>query len=288
MINLRKILNELLDEAPIDNLSTIGFDKDDSGKIKKGSFTRDKRDVEIVTHSNFLNNVRNFFDRTDETFDFYIINGKGLSKFRELGKVDEQFILNKDGLNLSKEQLKNAGFDEDAITVFFVSTAGAEKVPFTPWTMAHRFGHAIKNEHQFEEYVKHFENIIISILRENYGIDIKTNYGRISDDKLLAKIYNQLGTMRSARLNKINRYFEFYYELFAQYLNTGGNVKLNKLPKQLIIGTGSYGRKEYAYFKGSDEQYQDMCDLIESLERDINIWMIGDVLGSIIGNIYVM
>lgn len=291
MIKLKNILNEIINEAPVDNLSLIGFEKDKSGKVKPGSFTHDKRDVKIITHSRFDKIVRDFFKNTDYHFDLYFVNGRGLKKHSETGEVSKDFLTSKEGLNLNPKQIEKLNLDNDRINIFFVSNTGVDKQPFTPWTIAHRIGHAIvKKNSQFQQYVDHFEEIISSILKEYYGITMKSSYGYYGPpySKMMAKVYNQLGTMGSTKNNQITRYYEFYYEVLAQYINTGGNVKLNKLPKKFRIGTGYYGRKIYAYFKGSEEEYRDMCNSIETLERDVNIYLIPSVLGSCLNKIYVM
>lgn len=287
MIKFKNIINEIISEAPIDNLSMIGFDKDKDGKIKRGSFTRDSNDVKLITSANYADSLVKFFERTDHDFDIYIVNKPGLSKFSGLGEVSHNFVTSKKGLNLTPEQLKNGKINEDNITIFYVSNTGAEKRKFTPWILSHRLGHSINKIYAFEEYVKQFQQKICNILSEFYNINIKSKYLNQEDTKLLAYVYNQLGTMKSATNNKISRYYEFYYEIFTQYINSGGNVKLNPLPKQLIIPGGSYGRKNYKMFDSS-KSYDDMIIEINGVENDVNTWMIDDILISCIGKVFVM
>ena len=287
MIKFKNIIHEIINEAPIDNLSIIGFDKDKDGKIKRGSFTRDSNDVKLITSVNYAENLVKFFERTEHDFDIYIVNKPGLSKFSEIGEVSHDFVTSKKGLNLKPEQLKNGKINEDNITIFYVSNTGAEKRKFTPCILTHRSGHAIRRIYAFEMYVEHFQTNICKILSEYYNIRINSKYPSQTDRNLLAYVYNQLGTMKSATNNNISRYYEFYYEIFTQYINSGGDVKLNPLPEQLIIPGGTYGRKNYKLFDSS-KSYDDMIVDINILENDVNTWLIDDILISCVGNVFVM
>ena len=177
-----------------------------------------------------------------------------------MGKVNKEFVQNSVGIDPNE-------FEEDAITVIFVSNVGDQKVPMTPWTVAHRIGHAIRKEYHFQELTKWLEKSFEHIL-SLYGMKSYSDYSYgISLNTFLQKpkanLFNQIGTMRSARQNKIKRYFEFYYELFAQYLNSGG-IKFNKLGREIIVGHEAYGRKRYAYTKDVDQ----VNDFLETMERD--------------------
>jgi len=81
-------------------------------------------------------------------------------------------------------------------------------------------------------------------------------------DKYKAKLFNRIGTMRSARENKIKRYFEFYYELFAQYLNSG-KITFN------TVGN------------------QEIDDSLSTITNDVEI-LAGDVLSNLNGKTFVM
>lgn len=274
---------EAIAEAPIDAYEPIG-------NFDKGGPFRDKRDRELIRNPVAITKVKDFFKNTSVDFDLYFLNLTGRRNFAERGKVDEKFVFEPypKGLGLKPEQLKNGHINDNNITVFFVGNSAADKTPMTAWTIAHRFGHAIRREYAFEEMVKWLESQFEELLRV-YGKNKHYNtYG--SDDykkmatygKSKANLFNQVGTMRSARLGKINRPFEFYYELFAQYLKDG-KVSLNKLSNSIKVGTGPYGRKETAY----TQRVEDVNDILSGIERDFGYYA-EDVLGSCVGNIYVM
>ena len=260
-MKLKKIIQDIVEsrlkEMPVKSVSSVGFDVDPkTGKMKSNSFS-DKRDRELITNPTNIKKLKNFFSNVDEEFNFWFINKKGARKFAETGEVKPEFI--KKEFNINVEDLPN--FDEDDINVFFVGNTAAEKVPMTSWTIAHRLGHAIRRSHGFEAFSNHLESQFDLITSDLYNIK---KSGRFDNnfDKYKARLFNKIGTMRSARENKIKRYFEFYYELFAQFLNTG-SIKFNK--------TGN----------------SDVDDQLDTLSYDIEI-LGNDVLSNISGKIFVM
>jgi hypothetical protein len=287
----KEAIAESITEAPVDTFQTIGdFDK--------GASFRDRRDREIIKNPVTLTKVKDFFKNTSVDFDFYFVNLPGRRKFAEKGLVSDEFVFADypEGLGVTREQLKNGAINENTITVFFVGNSAGEKIPMTAWTMAHRFGHAIRREYGFVQLTNWLEESFEEVLR-HYNIDkTKTsggydyrNYDRGGPTQLpnihrlvKSNLFNQIGTMRSAREGKISRYFEFYYELFAQYLNSG-KITLNKLKPAIRKKYGAYGREESAYTRNIEE----VNDLIEGIERDFEYYA-EDALGSCVGKIYIM
>lgn len=266
-----KFLN-FFQEMALQSYNKIGFDKDPkTGQIKGHSF-RDKRDRALIDNPANVQKTLDFYKNIDIDFDFYFVNKKGLSKFQQRGKVNWDFLVSKEGLGLEREQV--SGIDSDRITVFFVGNSADEKQTMTAWNSAHRFGHAIRREYGFEQLTNWLEKEFNDLLK-CYNI-------RNNEEKVKASIFNQIGTMRSARLGKIDRYFEFYYELFAQYLNSG-KIKLNRLPEKIKIGFEAYGRPKFA--RTSDIEH--VNDIIEGIENTFGYYA-DDALGSVVGDIFVM
>ena len=278
MIELKKTLLEV----PVDVFQTVGdFDK--------GASFRDKRDRSLITSPITLTKVKDFFKNTSSDFDFYFVNLKGRRSFSEKGNVSNDFIFKPypDGLGLTPEQFRNGSLNSDNITVFFVGNSAAEKTPMTAWTIAHRFGHVIRKEYAFTVLTDWLETEFESLLREynlekgrrSYMVDI----GSVRDyDKIKANLFNQVGTMRSARQREIKRHFEFYYELFSQYLKDG-KVSLNKLTSSILKKYGSYGREE----KMSTKNIDMVNEILSGIERDFPYYA-EDVLNSCVGKVYVM
>lgn len=278
-------------EAPIDTFQTIGdFDKSSS--------FRDKRDRDIIKHPVTLTKVRDFFKNTTHDFDFYFVNLPSRRKFAEKGVVSQDFLFEPmpKGMGITREQLRNGSINDNNITVFFVGNSAGEKIPMTAWTMAHRLGHAIRREYGFVQLVNWLESSFEDVLR-HYNLDkSKTSGGydyrnydrggptRLPDITRLVKssLFNQIGTMRSAREGKISRYFEFYYELFAQYLKDG-KITLNRLKPHIRKKYGAYGREEMAYTKNIEE----VNELIHQIERDFS-YHAEDALGEIVGKTFIM
>lgn len=295
MISLKDIIygkNELLEsiisEVPVDAFEKIG-------DFEKAASFSDKRDRAIIKNEATVTKVKDFFKNTSVDFDFYFVNLPGRRKFAEKGIVDENLIFEDypSGLGLKPEQLKGGKINEDHVTVFFVGNSAAEKTPLTAWTMAHRFGHVIRAGQRENEQWKYLtEGWIekeISQILELYNKKPLTNrYDPSYTDrfrsytKSKSGLMNQIGTMRSARLGKINRPAEFYYELFAQYLKDG-KITLNTLQPTVKLGHGPYGRPEYSRTNNVDE----VNEIIKGIERDFPYYA-EDVLGSCVGNIYVM
>jgi hypothetical protein len=268
MIKLQDILNEV----PVDTYSTIG-------DFNKGASFGDKRDRALIIHPVAIQKVRDFFKNTSVDFDFYFVNLSGRRKFAETGKVKEDFIFNPypKGLGIKPDQLKGGKINDNNITVFFVGNTAAEKVPLTSWTIAHRFGHSVRREYSYNVYTDWLESQFDDILKL---YNVTKDPGSFLKPK--ANLFNQIGTMKSARDSKIDRPFEFYYELFAQYLKDG-KVTFNRLQPTIIKGSAAYGRKEYARTQNIEE----VNDILGGIERDFGYYA-EDVLGGCVGNIYVM
>lgn len=293
MLNFNEIVEQVLNEAPIDTYQTIG-------DFSKGHSFSDKRDRELVVHPVAIKKVKDFFKNTNVDFDFYFVNLKGRRYFAEHGKMSVDKVLKPypEGLGIKPEQLANGRINEDNITVFFVGNSAAEKIPLTSWTIAHRFGHAIRRLDVFEHYTNWLEKQFAEVLK-HYNIVKAPPYASSYDpykekyndyysqspanfDKAKANLFNQIGTMKSARDGKIDRPFEFYYELFAQYLKDG-KITLNPLGKTILKGHAAYGRKEHAYTKNVDEVNSILNQIVLDFE-----YYAEDVLGSCIGDVYVM
>jgi hypothetical protein len=276
MLNFNEIVEQVLNEAPIDTYQTIG-------DFSKGHSFSDKRDRELVVHPVAIKKVKDFFKNTNVDFDFYFVNLKGRRYFSEHGKMSVDKVLKPypDGLGIKPEQLANGRINEDNITVFFVGNSAAEKIPLTSWTIAHRFGHAIRRLDVFQHYTNWLEKQFDEVLKQ-YNIVKPSPYATANFGKAQANLYNQIGTMKSARDGKIDRPFEFYYELFAQYLKDG-KITLNPLGKTILKGHAAYGRKEHAYTKNVDEVNSILNQIVLDFE-----YYAEDVLGSCIGDVYVM
>lgn len=277
MIKLKDILNE----APLGTYTAIGgFDK--------GASYKDPRDRAALNHPVTIQKVKDMLKNTSVDFDFYFVNKPGLRKFSEKGKVPYDFIVKPypEGLGLNPNQIE---INNNNITVFFVGNTAADKIPMTAWTIIHRVGHVMNRTPQFQDYTKWLDNEFNELLKIYGKSKENTRYGNNDYKKSrtfdLAKgrLFNHIGTMRSAREGKLSRrYYEFYYELFVQYLKDG-KITFNPLTKNLLVGFGPYGSKSIA-------TTQNLAEAQEKLDSIANTipYLIEDVLGASVGDIFVM
>jgi hypothetical protein len=277
MIKLKDILNEV----PLGTYTTIGG-------FEKGASYKDPRDRAALSHPVTIQKVKDMLKNTSVDFDFYFVNKPGLRKFSEKGKVPYDFIVKPypEGLGLNPNQIE---INNNNITVFFVGNTAADKIPMTAWTIIHRVGHVMNRTPQFQDYTKWLDNEFNELLKIYGKSKENTRYGNNDYKKSrtfdLAKgrLFNSIGTMRSAREGKLSRrYYEFYYELFVQYLKDG-KITFNPLTKNLLVGFGPYGSKSIA-------TTQNLAEAQEKLDSIANAipYLIEDVLGASVGDIFVM
>jgi hypothetical protein len=275
-------LADLMNEGPLGTFTAIG------GLNKPSSF-KDPRDIASLSHPTTVEKVKNMLKNTTTDFDFYFVNKPGLRKFSERGKVPYDFIVKPypDGLGLNPDQIT---INPDNITVFFVSNTAADKIPMTAWTIVHRVGHAMNRTPQFQEYTKWLDNEFNELLAM-YGKQKSSrfpyddgSYKRARTfDLAKGRLFNHIGTMRSAREGRIHRrYFEFYFELFVQSLKDG-KITFNPLTKNILVGFGPYGSKSIASTQNLDEA-QEKLDMIANTIP----YYVEDVLSANVGNIFVM
>ena len=277
MIKLKDILNE----APLGTYTAIGgFDK--------GASYKDPRDRAALNHPVTIQKVKDMLKNTSVDFDFYFVNKPGLRKFSEKGKVPYDFIVKPypEGLGLNPNQIE---INNNNITVFFVGNTAADKIPMTAWTIIHRVGHVMNRTPQFQDYTKWLDNEFNELLKIYGKSKENARYGNNDYKKSrtfdLAKgrLFNHIGTMRSAREGKLSRrYYEFYYELFVQYLKDG-KITFNPLTKNLLVGFGPYGSKTIATTQNLEEAQEKLDSIANTIP-----YLIEDALGASVGDIFVM
>ena len=278
---------EFLSEAPLVDYEPIG----DFSKPGQGGF-RHEVDRKLVTHPVNIQKIHTFLEQSPFDFRIYVINKPGASKYSEYGVMDYDTFEKIFGKDTATKVYADAG---DAITIVYVGNSGADREMFTPWLMAHRFGHAIQagirygraKSHSWEEAEKHFFQGINKILNDVYGQSATPQFKSQMDykvEKQYNALFNAIGTMRSARTGKIKRPYEFLYECFAQYLKTG-QVTFNPLPKQADYGRKAWGRSTQALNARNniDEANEDLQMFANDLTYYFN-----DVLSEAMGNVYVM
>ena len=278
-------LIDLLNEAPIGTYTTIG-------DFEKGASYKDPRDRLAISHPVTVEKVKDMLKNTTVDFDFYFVNKPGLRQFSERGKVPYEFIFKPfpEGLGLTHEDLGDKSINSDNITVFFVSNTAADKIPMTAWTIVHRVGHAMNRTPQFQDYTKWLNNEFNELLSlygkqkpNRFSYDTNDYNRSRTFDLAKGRLFNHIGTMRSAREGRIHRrYFEFYFELFVQYLKDG-KITFNPLTKNLLVGFGPYGSKSVASTQNLEEAQEKLNMIANTIP-----YFIEDVLTANMGDIFVM
>ena len=140
----------------------------------------------------------------------------------------------------SYEDVRRTEKHADKTIVFFLGNAAEDWVRASGWMLLHRLGHASRTTHKPEMMVNPAYSHALTLMFEglqnvfgNFGIDFWLDH----DDQVNARVpsgkrhnsrdwavygLQKIMTMRSARAGKLRDAYEALYELWAQYLNTGG------------------------------------------------------------------
>lgn len=191
---------------------------------KKGSF-EDEADRRILSNPAIVERIREKFAGIPQTIDMYFVNvpgETGVRVTRELGRISVESAI---------EFLpRGTSLNPEAITVIYTNNAADDKVPMTPWIIAHRLGHAFRSGQReknpaFIAATASFEAYITRIGICAYDIQ---RY----DEEDITMLCMSLLTFRSARQGMLRNYREAIYEVLAQYMTTG-KIELNPLPTHI-------------------------------------------------------
>lgn len=291
-----------LTEAPIGDIHHIGnWDKNSSFRAS---------DRAIVRNPVIIQKMRQRFGATTFDFQIFFVNSPEANKHTEVGQVDWEW-LGREMPNTCQELRRltdlGQGIKEDSINIVFTNNKGAQRVPMTPWIMAHRIGHVLRRaygrngqSHGSGYAYREAENYLIQgtsdILEYDYGqtqwkartdLDLSTfgngERGAARQKQMLYKsFWSQIGTFRSAREQKLREYFEMLNELIAQYITTGG-IKFNPLPEvvEAQVAAGWGGKRTLRLKPDADRDAT--ITLANTME-----YAIGDILSNAVSHIYVM
>jgi len=274
-------------EAPIEDIHHLG------NWDKNSSF--DAKDRKLLTTPKALEKLKTKFSNTKQNFIIYLVNSPEARKVQEIGLVSKEELF-----KLMPNTAPQIELNDNAITIIFNGNYGSEKIPMTPWIVAHRIGHAFSRREQgfgWNYQMKSYGNMIgeietttYSILHDFYEMPIpmpSSSRGYfVERDSLLRNalknFYQEIGTFKSARDKNLREYFEFYNELVAQYVMIG-EVRFNPLPRTLKVGN-RYGRRTYRGYS-SDRTYYDR--ILETMELSITSTL-DDLFNEAVGKIFIM
>lgn len=221
---------QFLTEMPIASINMRG--NWDSSAQRMYGF--DKKDAGILGNPKGVEKIKRSWSNSKESFDMYFVREKNAYKHTDIGEVDANWVMQ----NLGLEIQPNAG----AITMIYTNNIGTEKMPMTAWTIAHRLGHAIRRESEVDKFIREVEFDFIQLLQSLYNHYPKHDIGMSVSNPNFKALAMAIGTMRSARERSVRNFYEFVFEMMAQYLITG-HIKFNLPPEFLVTkNTKAWGR----------------------------------------------
>ncbi len=265
-----------IDEAPLGDYELVG----NWGDKEKSHGFRHAPDRKMLQNPTAVKLARKKFGKTEHNLNFYFVNLPGAAKHSETGFMEPDAIAQAmpkawPAIAQRAEQADH----ENSINVLFVGNTGFQRMNMTPWIMAHRIGHALQASERgmgrggyWKEYEEDASNFFADILQNVYDMNIRPNDvfmgGR--NDKLMAKFFEAIGGMRSARKGALGgRPYEFLYEMFAQHVITG-KLSFRELPQ-------SFGMRGGPFYRIQDEDTAAMWN--RSLNDEV-----GDHIGARIDN----
>lgn len=273
-----------------DAIDTLDFKGDWGDNAPRRGF--DKASLGILKSPVGIEKIKRLWNKIPQTFDIYLLRspqGWNISQERIFGEVDEDFLVDKLKINIP--------VNRDNITLIYMGNKGANKVPMTAWTMAHRFGHACttdknnKINYYYTEIVETIDKLVDDVAQLIYNRTTKKThgYGENASDKqkIERAVMIALGTFKSARDKTLLRSGEFTFELIAQHMITG-KVTLNKKLPSVLVTRFNWGRPGGPYADKRNEEFQtELDELIENAENELN-YEINDLLGYAEGRIYII
>jgi hypothetical protein len=268
-------LQQIYQEMALTNLQKIGKWED-----KKNRHGYDKASIGILSSPAGLKKLENNFNRIGNwDFNLYFVKKPGAWKEAEKGLVTPEYIKEHLGLEVGKDFPQP---ENDQITIFFTNNAAAEKVPLTPWTIAHRIGHSFaatfRRNKDLDYFNRNISNILKNLFEQAYNINTSNSRDlRYSSDYYVRDFFQKIGKFRSARMGKLIRPAEFYHEAFAYWLLHDGELDFNDPPKFLQDSNkkawGNSTARNYR-LKDEDEALEYINQFKYALEEMFNV-MIG-------------
>lgn len=281
-------------EMPISQFALKGGWEPDPNKPTKKlpAHGYSKQDIGILKSPSGVEKIKRKWSNTKQNFNLIFLRSAQAKKHLEVGKVTPEWVKENLGIDVQP--------DENAITIIFTQNLGTQKVPMTAWMIAHRLGHAIKREDIFEVY---FANQVMrdfrEILRGVYGIYPRKQqtYGGYGygfapagdDMKELLALANAVGTMKSAENRKLFSFYEFIYELVAQYITTG-KITFKPLPQSFILEKRvAWGRPNHrtAHSREDEDSHAGWNEALQNYAEQYT-YNLDNVFDSLIGGIFVM
>ena len=245
MIDNGHIYNAYID-MQVDEMALTDFKKFGKWDDPKNNHGYDKQSVGILNSDSGVKKIEGKFNNINIVdLNLYFVKNPNVWKTSEVGQVTPEQLKNITGLEIGKD----IPLDEDGITVVFTNNTAAEKVPLTPWTIAHRIGHAFaatgRRDNEYQRNIREIDKAVEEAIEMSYQYKIPSAnndyYGNTSvltrNLPVVRNFLEGIGKFRSARTKQLPRTTEFIHECFAQYLFGNGEISFNEYPE--IIKTSN-------------------------------------------------
>lgn len=265
--------NWLLVEFPVTKFQKLG--RWEPGAPKYG-FHSD--DIGIVNSPKGEAKIIRKWSNTKENFELYFVRVPRGRTFREQGEVSSEWL--KENLKVDIEP------NLDAITIIYTNNIASERTPLTAWTIAHRFGHAIRRTHEWEYFAKLVQkdlNDMVDSLYNRPYYSSRENYAK-QFARIMKVLVTSIGSFKSARDNNLRNQFEFLYELLAQYMTTG-KITFRPPPNHIVLRY-VYGNAVSSVFaKGEDvrDWHQELMGAAMKYEGALD-----QVMRSLVGRMFLV
>lgn len=213
--SIKKIKETALNEMPINKFELMG-----NWGPKDRKYGYNKQDIGILTSPKGVQKIHKKWSNSTNDFDLYFLRSAKAYKFIEEGERSAAWVKENLGVDIQP--------NPNSVTVIFTNNKGTEKIEMTGWMIAHRLGHAIRRTQKWEELITNeLYKDLKPIVDNVYGLQ----HGELPVMKAIA---HSIGTMRTAREQNLFSFYEFAYELLAQWITTG-KITFNDLPQCLKL-----------------------------------------------------
>lgn len=234
--------NWLLVEFPVTKFQKLGRWQPNAPKY---GFHAD--DIGIINSPKGEAKIIRKWSNTKENFELYFVRVPGGARFLEHGEVSPDWVQENLGVTIKP--------DLDAITIIYTNNTASERTPMTAWTLAHRFGHAIRRTNEWDYFRRILQSDIEQMVE---GLYDRARPNMLSSDdyrkgyrRILRVLLASIGDFKSARDNNLRNEDEFVYELLAQYMTTG-KITFRPPPNHIVLRY-VYGNAVSSVFaKGED------------------------------------
>lgn len=211
-------------ESPIGDIYTHG------DFFKSGSIRQD--DLSLATKKR-QDKIKRVLEKAPVLIDLHFVNLPEMIDIQKHVGPTLYSQVNNIGF-LSKEQIKqkyNVDIDivPNAINLVYVQNEGTDRIPLTPWIIAHRLGHVFYYPEETKFEIRDLLDLFQKILTD--VADLYSDEGVEPRWEMLAPTF---GTTRACREGMIRetRVAEWFYDCFAQ-MCVIGDIKFNKAPYKI-------------------------------------------------------